>query len=116
MEETSIDFDRIFLLSLLPTMKQLSPLDNLDLKFEVQETLRRKLRRLAVPELQLITYPSTSSASPALSECSGNCHISLVGYTSAPEVRQRNATHPVTVVQRTGSSMYNTFYELQNMP
>jgi hypothetical protein len=32
MEETSNDWDRMFLLSLLPAMKQLSPLDNIDLR------------------------------------------------------------------------------------
>jgi hypothetical protein len=32
MEETSSDSDRMFLLSLLPAMKQLSPLDNLDFR------------------------------------------------------------------------------------
>jgi hypothetical protein len=72
MEETSSDSDRMFLLSRLPAVKQLSPLDNIDFRVEVQETLRRKLRRLAVPEFQLITYPSTSSASPSFSEYSVN--------------------------------------------
>jgi hypothetical protein len=116
MEKTSSDSDRMFLHSFLPVMKQLPPLDNLDFRVEVQETLRRKPRRLAAREVQLITYPSTSPASPALSEYSGNSHASLVDYTSVSEGRQRNATDPVTVVQQTGSSMYNTFYELQNMP
>jgi hypothetical protein len=73
----------MFLLSLLPAMKQLSPLDNLDFRDEVQQTLRRKLRRLATGEVELITYPNTSSASSALSEYSGNSHISLADYTSA---------------------------------
>jgi hypothetical protein len=100
MEETSSDSDRMFLLSLLPAMKQLSPLDNLDFRVEVQQTLRQKLIRLATREVQLITYPSTSSASPALSEYSGNSHISLVDYTSASY-----STDPVTVVQQTGSTM-----------
>jgi hypothetical protein len=40
MEETNSDSDRMFLLSLLPAVKQLSPLDNLDFRVEVQETLR----------------------------------------------------------------------------
>jgi hypothetical protein len=44
MEETSNYMDRMFLLSLLPAMNQLSPLDKMDFKVEVQETLRRKLR------------------------------------------------------------------------
>jgi uncharacterized membrane protein len=100
MEETSSDSDRMFLLSLLPAMKQLSPLDNLDFRVEVQETLRQKMRHLATREVQLITYPSMSSASPALSEYSSNSHISLAHYTSA-----LYATDPVTVVQQTGSSM-----------
>jgi len=72
MEETSSDSERMFLLSRLPALKQLSPLDNIDFRDEVQETLRRKLRRLAAQEVQPITYPSTSSDSPALSECSVN--------------------------------------------
>jgi hypothetical protein len=80
MEETSNDLDRMFLLSLLPAMKQLSPLDNIDFRVEVQETLRRKLRRHAAREVELITIPSTSSVSPALSQYSGN---SLVDYCSA---------------------------------
>jgi hypothetical protein len=46
MEETSSDSDRMFLLSHLPAVKQLSPLDNLDFRVEVQETFRRKLRLL----------------------------------------------------------------------
>jgi hypothetical protein len=37
MEETSSDSNRMFLLSLLPAMKQLSPLD--DFRVEVQKTL-----------------------------------------------------------------------------
>jgi hypothetical protein len=44
MEETSNDSNRMFLLSLLPAMKQVSPLDNMDFRVEVQEALRRKLR------------------------------------------------------------------------
>jgi hypothetical protein len=65
--ETSNDADRMFLLSLLPAMKRLSPLDNMDFRVEVLETLQRKLRRHAAREVDLITIPSTSSASPALS-------------------------------------------------
>ena len=38
--EISNDSDRMFLLSLLPVMKQLSPLDNMDFRAEVQETLQ----------------------------------------------------------------------------
>ena len=63
MEETSNDSDRMFLLSLLTAMKQLSPLDNVDFRVEVQETLRRKLRRHAAREVELITISSTPSAS-----------------------------------------------------
>ena len=59
MQETSNDLDRMFLLSLLPAMKQLSPLHNIDFRVEVQETLRRKLRRHAAREVELITIPST---------------------------------------------------------
>ena len=55
MEETSNDSDRMFLLSFPPAMKQLSPIDNMDFRAEVQETLRRKLRRHAVGEVELIT-------------------------------------------------------------
>jgi hypothetical protein len=135
MEETSSDSDRTFLLSRLPALKQLPPLDNIYFRIEVQETLRRKLRHLAAPEVQPITYPSTSSDSPTLSEHSVNSQISLVDYTSASEGRQRNAIDAVTVVKQTGSSahsalaprcssiqtvmdgtsMHNTIYELQNM-
>jgi len=113
MEETSNDSDRMFLLSLLPAMKQLSPLENMDFRVEVQETLQRKLRRHAAREVELITIPSTSSASPALSQYSGN---NLVDYTSASEGQERNATNLVAVVHQTGLSMYNTWYELQKMP
>jgi hypothetical protein len=95
MEKTSSDSDRMFLLSLLPAMKQLLPLDNLDFWVEVQETLRRKLRHLAAREVQLITYPSTPSASLALSEYSGNSHINLTDYISASY-----ATDPVTLFNR----------------
>ena len=115
-------------------MEQLSPLDNLDFRVQVQETFRRKLRRLSAPEVQLTAYQSTSSASPALSEYSGNSQVSLVGYTSASVGHQRNATDPGTVVTLTGFSahsaiaprgslvqtvmeglsMYNMFYVLQN--
>ena len=110
MEETSSDSDRMFLLSLLPAMKQLSQLDNIDFRVEVQEILRRKLRRHAAREVELITIPSTSSASPALSQYSGN---SLVDYTSASEGHERNATDLVAVAHQTGPSLYNTLYELQ---
>jgi hypothetical protein len=83
MEQTISDSDGMSLLSLLPAMKQLSPLDNLDFRVELQEILRRKLRRLATREVELITYPGTSSASPVLFEYSDNSHISLADYTSA---------------------------------
>jgi hypothetical protein len=112
MEERSNDSDRMFLLSLLPAMKQLSPLDNVDFRVEVQETLRRKLRRHAVQEVELITISSTSSANPALAQYSDN---SLVDYTSASGGRERNATDLVAVVHQTGPSLYNTLYELQKM-
>jgi hypothetical protein len=48
MGETSNDSDRMFLLSLLPAMKELSPLDNMDFWVEIQEALRRNMRRHAV--------------------------------------------------------------------
>ena len=110
MEETSNDSDRMFLLSLLPATKQLSPLDNMDFRVEVQETLRRKLRRHAAREVELIMISSMSSASPALSKYSG---YSLVDYASASEGHERNATDLVAVVRQTGPSLYNTLYELQ---
>ena len=47
----------------MPAMKQLLPLDNMDFRVEVQETLRRKLRRHAAREVELIMIPSMSSAS-----------------------------------------------------
>ena len=40
--EEESDSDRQFLLSLLPLMKQLSPMDNLDIKIEIQQAFRRK--------------------------------------------------------------------------
>jgi hypothetical protein len=43
MEETSSDSDGIFLLSLHPAIKQLSPPDNMDFTADAQETLERKL-------------------------------------------------------------------------
>ena len=104
MEETSNDSGRMFLLNLLPSVKQLSPLDNMDFRVEVQETLRRKLRRPAAREVELTTIPSTS-ASPALSKYSGN---SLVYYASASEGHERNATELVAVIHQTGPSLYNT--------
>ena len=112
MEETSNDSDRMFLLSLLPAMKQLSALDNMGFRVEVQEALRRKLRRNAAREVERTAYPSTSSASPALSQYSSN---SYVDYTSVSEGRERNATDVVAVVHQTGPSMYNTLYEFQKM-
>ena len=42
-EKEESDSDRLFLLSLLPLMKQLSPMDNLDAKIEIQQIFRRKL-------------------------------------------------------------------------
>ena len=113
VEEISNDSDRIFLLSFPPAMKQLSPLDNVDFRVEVQETLRRKLRRHAAREVELIRISSTSSASPSLSQYSGN---SLVDSISASEGNERNATDLVAVAHQTGPSLYNTLYELQKMP
>jgi hypothetical protein len=113
MEETSNDSDRMFLLSLLPAMKQLSPLDNMDFRVKVQETLRRKLRWHAAREVELIMISSTSAASPALSQYSGN---SLVDYTSASEGHERNATDLVAVVHQTEPSLYKKLYKLQKMP
>jgi hypothetical protein len=43
MEETGSDSDRMFLLSLYPAMKQLSPLGNMDFTVDAQETLQQKL-------------------------------------------------------------------------
>jgi hypothetical protein len=103
----------MFLLSLLHAIKQLDQLDNLYFRVEIQGNLRRKRRRLAAREVQLITYPNTSSASPALSGYRGNSNISLVDFTSASEVRQTNGTDPVTVVQQKGLSTYNTFFQLK---
>jgi hypothetical protein len=87
MGETRNDSDRMFLLSLLPALKQLSPFDNMDFRVEVQEMLREKLRRHAALEVDVITIPSTSSASPA----------DLVAVVHQP-------------------SQYNTLYEIQKMP
>jgi hypothetical protein len=51
MGEIFSDSDRMFLINLLPAMKQLSPLDNLDFRVKVQETLLQKPRRLAAREI-----------------------------------------------------------------
>jgi hypothetical protein len=77
----------MFLLSLLPAMKELSPLDNVDFRVEIQ-ALRRKMRRHAARQVELITS----------------------------EVHERNATDLVTVVHQAGLPMYNTLYEIQKMP
>ena len=99
-------------LSFLPAMKQLSPLDNMDFRVKLQQALWRKLKCNAAWEVEQTMYPSTSSASPALSQYSSN---SFVDYTSASEGHERNATDLVEVVHQTGPSMYNTLYELQTM-
>ncbi|XP_076029883.1 uncharacterized protein LOC143018411 [Oratosquilla oratoria] len=41
--EDNDDSDRLFLLSLLPLMKQLSPADKIDIRVEIHEAFRRKL-------------------------------------------------------------------------
>jgi hypothetical protein len=98
--ETSGDCDRMFLLSLLPVMKHLSPLYNWDCRAEVQESLRRKLGRPAAPEFKLIAFHNTSSSSPAaLSDYNSNSQISLVDYTSTSQACPRNATDPANIVQ-----------------
>jgi len=97
MEETNNDSDRMFLLNLLPAIKQLSSLDNMDFRVKVQEDFQRKLRRHAAREVELIMYPSMLSASPALSQYIGN---SLVDYTSTSEGHEKNATYIVAVVIR----------------
>ena len=84
----------------------------MDFRVEVQEALRRKLRRNAAGEVEWTAYPSTSSASPALFQYSSN---SYVDYTSVSEGRERNATDVVAVVHQTGPSMYNTLYEFKKM-
>jgi hypothetical protein len=88
MEETSNDSDRMFLLSLLPAMKELSPLDNMDFRVEIQEALRRKMRRHAARQVELIVS----------------------------EVHERNATDLVAVVHQTGPPVYNTLHGIQEMP
>jgi hypothetical protein len=70
----------MFLLSLLPAIKELSTLDNMDFRVEIQEALRRKMRRHAARQIELMTS----------------------------EVHERNATDLVTVVHQTGPPMYNT--------
>jgi hypothetical protein len=87
MDETSNDSNRMFLLSLLPAMKQLSPFDNMDFRIEVQDMLRGQLRRHAAREVDVITIPGTSSASPA----------DLVAVVHQP-------------------SQYNTLHEIKKMP
>jgi hypothetical protein len=63
IEKTSNDSDRMFLLNLLPAMKQMSPLDNMDFRVEVQETLRRKLRRHAAREVDKMVFISQTHLS-----------------------------------------------------
>ena len=43
LNEKESDSDRQFLLSLLPLMKQLSPMDSLDIKIEIHQAFQRKL-------------------------------------------------------------------------
>lgn len=43
--ENESDPDRQFLLSLLPLMKQLSPIDSIDIKIEIHQAFRRKLAK-----------------------------------------------------------------------
>jgi hypothetical protein len=70
MEETSMKYDKIFALRLLPAMKEFSILNNMNFRVGVQETLRRNFPHLETPELWLITYQNMSLASSlTLSHC-----------------------------------------------
>ena len=60
----------------------------MDFWVEVQEALRRKMRRHAAREVELITS----------------------------EDHERNATDLVAVVHQTGPPMYNTLYKIQKLP
>ncbi|XP_066953196.1 transcription factor Adf-1-like [Macrobrachium rosenbergii] len=64
------DPDRQFLLSLLPMMKQLSPIDNMDIKIEIYEKFRRKLFKPA-PSVQY-GYWTEQNQSHTPSPCTSN--------------------------------------------
>jgi DNA polymerase II large subunit len=59
MEGTSSDSDRMFLLSPHPAMKELSTLENMDFRVEVQVTLQQKLRRPAADNVSkhVMSFP-----------------------------------------------------------
>jgi hypothetical protein len=78
----------------------------MDFRFEVQVTLQQKLRHYAAPELQLITYQSTSWASPSvLSDYSSNKQINVVSSNLTSESCPRNATDPETDVTQNVSTV-----------
>ena len=68
------DGDRQFLLSLLPMMKQLAPIDNMDIRIEIYEAFRRKIFKPA-SSVQYGTEQNqlhTPTPSPGTSHASDN--------------------------------------------
>ena len=70
------DGDRQFLLSLLPMMKQLAPIDNMDIRIEIYEAFRRKMFKPA-PSVQYGYWTEhnqshTPTLSPGTSHASDN--------------------------------------------
>ena len=74
------DLDRQFLLHLLPMMKQLSPIDNMDIKIEIYETFRRKMFKPA-PSVQY-GYWTDQNQSYTPSPCTSNVSDSYSEYTN----------------------------------
>lgn len=68
------DGDRQFLLSLLPMMKQLSPIDNMDIRIEIYEAFRRKMFKPA-PSVQY-GYWTEHNQSHAPTPSPGTSHAS----------------------------------------
>ena len=64
------DPDHHFLVSLLPMMKQLSPIDNMDIKIEIFEAFRRKMFKPA-PSVQY-GYVTDQNQSHTPSPCASN--------------------------------------------
>ncbi|XP_068200589.1 uncharacterized protein [Palaemon carinicauda] len=70
--ENESDPDRQFLLSLLPLMKQLSPIDSIDIKIEIHQAFRRKLAKDQNSSYGYWTgqhqHPSNTTPSPYTSD------------------------------------------------
>ena len=74
------DPDHQFLLSLLPMMKQLSPIDNMDIKIEIFEAFRRKMFKPA-PFVQY-GYWTDQNQSHTPSPCASNVSDSYSEYAN----------------------------------